>query len=100
MIYYAIMAKAYNVEKDGSAILEDATVLSVKTSLEDAQNKVAELKESYTTDKFNVSNTETSDEDFGIVITTAEDSEFRLVIYIEGVPDEDEIIEDEYDEEN
>lgn len=91
MAHFIIMAKSFNINEAGDECLEDATVLAVKPTLESAMKKIDEIGESYTTDEFFVEDSETVEEDYGIVITSSkEDPSFKICIYVEVIEDDDE----------
>jgi hypothetical protein len=84
------MAKSFNINEAGDEILEDATVLAVKPSLDDAKSVIEQLRESYTIDEFVVEDSENVKNDHGIVVTSNEDNPaLKIEIYVEVLEDDE-----------
>jgi hypothetical protein len=82
------MSKSFNINEAGDEILENANVLAVKTSFDEAKEKIEEVRESYITDEFVVENSEDFKNDCGIVVTLGEDNpSFKIEIYVEVLED-------------
>lgn len=86
MTHYVVLAKCYVINESGDEILDDVNVLGVEHSVNAALDTIETVKSEYEEEEYNVENSETFNENGGVLITPSdEEPSFYINVYYEEI---------------
>lgn len=88
MKHYVVLAKCYSINEAGDEILDDVNVLDVEHSVGAALDTIDAVKSEYEDEEYNVEDSETIDDNGGIIITPKDENPgFYINVFYEEIDD-------------
>lgn len=88
MNHYVVIAKCYSINEAGDELLDDVNILDVEHSVDAALDTINAVRSEYEEEEYNVENSETIDENGGIIITLKDENPgFYINVFYEEIAD-------------